>query len=195
MKMSNVFLIMFAAIFAENFVFSKLFGVNPFLRGSDKPSGAIVTGLTITFAMTLSSAATYAVYYLFLAPLGLEYFKTVAFVAVIAAISMLVLLILSKFAPTVYSSLGTNKHLVTVNCAVLGAALINIQEQNSFWKSVQLGLFSGLGFAVAILVFAGIRAKMTFSDPPKAFKGFPILLIAAGLVAMAFSGLSGMRFS
>ena len=192
--MTDIFLIMFAAILTENFIFSRFYGSCPFLGVSDKPSTALGMGMAVTFVMTLSSAATYAVYYLLLEPLGLEYLKTIAFILVIASLVQFIEMFLKKYIPTLYSSLGIYLPLITTNCAVLGAALVNIQDQNSFTESVVFGFASALGFTMAIVVFAGVRAKMQFSDPPKAFRGFPILLIAASLVAMAFSGFSGMKF-
>lgn len=193
--MTDIFLIMFAAILTENFIFSRFYGICPFLGVSDKPATALGMGMAVTFVMTLSSAATYAVYYLLLEPLGLEYLKTIAFILVIASLVQFIEMFLKKYIPTLYSSLGIYLPLITTNCAVLGAALVNIQEQNSFVESVAFGFASALGFTMAIVVFAGVRAKMQFSDPPKAFRGFPILLIAASLAAMAFSGFSGMKFS
>ena len=193
--MTDIFLIMFAAILTENFIFSRFYGICPFLGVSDKPSTALGMGMAVTFVMTLSSAATYAVYYLLLEPLGLEYLKTIAFILVIASLVQFIEMFLKKYIPTLYSSLGIYLPLITTNCAVLGAALVNIQDQNSFTESVVFGFASALGFTMAIVVFAGVRAKMQFSDPPKAFRGFPILLIAASLVAMAFSGFSGMKFN
>ena len=192
--MTDIFLIMFAAILTENFIFSRFYGICPFLGVSDKPSTALGMGMAVTFVMTLSSAATYAVYYLLLEPLGLEYLKTIAFILVIASLVQFIEMFLKKYIPTLYSSLGIYLPLITTNCAVLGAALVNIQDQNSFTESEVFGFASALGFTMAIVVFAGVRAKMQFSDPPKAFRGFPILLIAASLVAMAFSGFSGMKF-
>ena len=192
--MTDIYLIMFAAILTENFIFSRFYGICPFLGVSDKPSTALGMGMAGTFVMTLSSAATYAVYYLLLEPLGLEYLKTIAFILVIASLVQFIEMFLKKYIPTLYSSLGIYLPLITTNCAVLGAALVNIQDQNSFTESVVFGFASALGFTMAIVVFAGVRAKMQFSDPPKAFRGFPILLIAASLVAMAFSGFSGMKF-
>jgi len=192
--MSNVFLIMFAAILTENFIFARFYGICPFLGVSDKPSTALGMGMAVTFVMTLSSAATYAVYYYLLKPLGLEYLRTIAFILVIASLVQFIEMFLKKYVPTLYVSLGIYLPLITTNCAVLGAALVNIQEQNGFIESVVFGFSSALGFTMAILVFAGVRAKMQFSDVPKAFRGFPILLIAASLVAMAFSGFSGMKF-
>ncbi|MBR6808282.1 MAG: RnfABCDGE type electron transport complex subunit A [Clostridia bacterium] len=193
--MSNVFLIMFAAILTENFIFSKFYGICPFLGVSDKPSTALGMGMAVTFVMTMSSAATYAVYHYLLVPFGLEYLKTIAFILVIASLVQFIEMFLAKFIPSLYAALGIYLPLITTNCAVLGAALVNIQNQHSFMDSVVFGFASALGFTMAIVIFAGVRAKMEFSDPPKAFKGFPILLIAAGLAAMAFSGFSGMKFN
>ncbi len=192
--MSEIFLIMFGAILTENFIFSRFYGICPFLGVSDKPSTALGMGMAVTFVMTLSSAATYAVYYLLLEPFGLEYLKTIAFILVIASLVQFIEMFLKRYIPSLYTSLGIYLPLITTNCAVLGAALVNIQEQNSFVESVVFGFSAALGFTMAIVIFAGVRAKMAFSDPPRAFKGFPILLIAASLVAMAFSGFSGMKF-
>lgn len=185
---------MFTAILTENFIFSRFYGICPFLGVSDKPSTALGMGMAVTFVMTLSSAATYAVYYFLLVPFGLEYLKTIAFILVIAALVQFIEMFLRKYIPSLYGALGIYLPLITTNCAVLGAALVNIQEQNSFVSSVVFGFSSALGFTMAICVFAGVRAKMAFSDPPKSFRGFPILLIAASLAAMAFSGFSGMKF-
>ncbi len=193
--MSNIFLIMFTAILTENFIFAKFYGICPFLGVSDKPSTALGMGMAVTFVMTMSSAATYAVYHYLLAPFGLEYLKTVAFILVIASLVQFIEMFLQKYVPSLYSSLGIYLPLITTNCAVLGAALVNIQNGNSFGDSVLFGFASALGFTMAIVVFAGVRAKMQLAEPPKAFKGFPILLIAAGLAAMAFSGFSGMKFN
>ena len=193
--MSNVFLIMFGAILAENFIFAKFYGICPFLGVSDKPSTALGMGMAVTFVMTLSSAATYGVYHYLLVPYGLEYLKTVAFILVIASLVQFIEMFLNKLVPSLYSALGIYLPLITTNCAVLGAALVNVQNQSSFTDSVVFGFSSALGFTLAIVVFAGVRAKMQLSDPPRSFKGFPLLLIAAGLVAMAFSGFSGMKFN
>lgn len=193
--MSNVFLIMFGAILTENFIFSRFYGICPFLGVSDKPSTALGMGMAVTFVMTLSSAATYAVYHLLLVPLSLEYLKTIAFILVIAALVQFIEMFLKKYIPSLYASLGIYLPLITTNCAVLGAALVNIENQSSFGESVVFGFSSALGFTMAITVFAGVREKMRFADPPRAFKGFPILLIAASLAAMAFSGFSGMKFA
>ena len=192
--MTNIFLIMFTAILTENFIFSRFYGCCPFLGVSDKPSTALGMGMAVTFVMTVSSAATWAVYHLVLVPAKLEYLKTIAFILVIATLVQFIEMFLRKFIPALYSSLGIYLPLITTNCAVLGAALVNIEKGYSFPESVVFGFSAAIGFTMAIVVFAGVRARLTFADPPKSFRGFPILLIAAGIVAMAFSGFSGMKF-
>ncbi|MBR5313483.1 MAG: electron transport complex subunit RsxA [Clostridia bacterium] len=192
--MSNIFMIMFAAILTENFIFSRFYGCCPFLGVSDKPSTALGMGMAVTFVMTLSSAATWAVYNYLLVPFGLEYLKTIAFILLIATLVQFIEMFLRKFIPALYGALGIYLPLITTNCAVLGAALVNIEEGYSFIESVVFGFSAALGFTLAIVVFAGVRERLNFADPPKAFRGFPILLISASLAAMAFSGFSGMKF-
>lgn len=193
--MSNIFMIMFAAILTENFIFSKFYGICPFLGVSDKPSTALGMGMAVTFVMTISSAATWAVYYLILEPLGLEYLKTIAFILVIASLVQFIEMFLRKNMPSLYSALGIYLPLITTNCAVLGSALVNIQEGYNFVESVVFGCSAALGFTMAIVVFAGVRERLALADPPKAFQGYPILLISASLAAMAFSGFAGMSFT
>ena len=192
--MSSIFMIMFTAILTENFIFSRFYGCCPFLGVSDKPSTALGMGMAVTFVITLSSAATWAVYYYLLVPFNLGYLKTIAFILVIATLVQFIEMFLKKFIPSLYSALGIYLPLITTNCAVLGSALVNIDEGYNFLESVVFGFSAAIGFTMAITIFAGVRARLTFADPPKAFRGFPILLISAGLAAMAFSGFSGMKF-
>ena len=193
--MGNIFLIMFAAILTENFIFSRFLGICPFLGVSNKPSTAFGMGMAVTFVMTVSSAATWAVYHLILEPLHLEYLKTIAFILVIATLVQFIEMFLRKYVPSLYGALGIYLPLITTNCAVLGSALLNIQKGYGFGESVIFGLSSALGFTMAILIFAGVRQRLEIANPPKAFRGFPILLIAASLAAMAFAGFSGMSFN
>lgn len=192
--MENIFMIMFTAILTENFIFSRFYGCCPFLGVSDKPSTALGMGMAVTFVITLSSAATYAVYHYLLVPFNLEYLKTIAFILLIATLVQFIEMFLRKFIPALYGALGIYLPLITTNCAVLGAALVNIEEGYSFIESVVFGFSAALGFTLAIVIFAGVRERLTFANPPKAFRGFPILLISASLAAMAFSGFSGMKF-
>ena len=193
MSFGQVLLLMFTAILVENFIFAKFYGCCPFLGVSDKPDTALGMGLAVTFVMTLSGAVTWAVYHFLLAPLHLEYLKTVAFILVIAALVQFIEMFLKRFIPALYSALGIYLPLITTNCAVLSAALLAIQNELNFVGAVAFGFASALGFTLAIVVFAGVRGRLEFSDPPRAFRGFPITLIAAGLLAMAFAGFAGVR--
>lgn len=192
--MENILMIMFTAIITENFIFSRFYGCCPFLGVSDKPSTALGMGMAVTFVMTLSSAATWAVYHYLLVPGGLEYLKTIAFILVIATLVQFIEMFLRKFIPALYSALGIYLPLITTNCAVLGSALVNIEEGYNFIESLAFGFSAAIGFTMAIVIFAGVRERLNFAEPPKSFRGFPILLISAGLAAMAFSGFSGMSF-
>ncbi len=189
--MSEIFVMMLTAVLIENFIFYKFMGCCPFLGVSDKPSTALGMGCAVIFVMTLSSAVTYAVYEYILKPFDLTYLKTVAFILVIAALVQFIEMFLQRFVPALYGALGIFLPLITTNCAVLGAALQNIDNGYNFVESVIFGFSAALGFTLAIVIFAGVRQRMIFARPPKAFRGFPITLVAAGLVAMAFAGFSG----
>lgn len=193
--MSSMFLLMLSAVLTGNFIFSRFYGVCPFLGVSEKPDTALGMGMAVTFVMTLSSAATYAIYTFLLVPFGLTYLTTIAFILVIATLVQFIEMFLRRFVPALYSALGIYLPLITTNCAVLGAALLNVSEGYSFIESVVFGFSAALGFTLAIVLFAGVRERLKYADPPKAFAGMPLILIAAGLVAMAFSGFSGVSFS
>ena len=183
---------MFTAIFIENFIFAKFYGCCPFLGVSEKPSTALGMGMAVTFVMTVSSAVTNLVYKFVLVSAGLEYLKTIAFILIIAGLVQFIEMFLRRFVPSLYSSLGIFLPLITTNCAVLGAAIENIKNGYTFIESVAFGFAAAIGFTMAIVVFAGVRVRLQFATPPKAFKGMPIALITAGLIAMAFMGFSGM---
>ncbi len=183
---------MFGAILVENFIFSQFFGCCPFLGVSDKPSNALGMGMAVTFVIALSGAVTWAVYYFLLAPFELEYLRTIAFILVIAALVQFIEMFLRKFIPALYSALGIYLPLITTNCAVLASAINIIERDYGFIEGVCYGVAAGLGFTLAIVVFAGVRARLEIAHPPRAFRGFPITLIAAGLLAMAFSAFSGV---
>lgn len=192
MEVRDLLLIAFAAIVTENFIFSRFMGICPFLGVSEKPSTAAGMGFAVMFVMTISSALTWLVYHFILIPSELEYLKTIAFILIIASLVQIIEMFLKKFVPVLYRALGVYLPLITTNCAVLGSALINIQNDYNFLESVTFGLTAAIGFTVAILIFAGVRARLRFADAPKPFRGIPILLISAGLIAMAFSGFSGI---
>ena len=189
--MANILLLMFSAVFIENFIFSKFMGCCPFLGVSEKPDTALGMGMAVTFTMTVASAVTYGVYQI-LVLFGLEYLKTIAFILVIAGLVQFIEMFLRRFIPALYSSLGIFLPLITTNCAVLGAALVNVQNGYNFIESVAYGFSAAIGFTMAITVFAGVRVRLRAAQPPKCFKGMPLALVTAGLIAMAFLGFSGM---
>ena len=186
--------ILLTAILTQNFVLAKFLGICPFLGVSDKPDTALGMGFAVMFVMTISSAATWAVYNLILVPFHLEYLETIAFILIIAALVQFIEMFLRKFIPALYGALGIYLPLITTNCAVLGAALLNIQNGYDFIQSLAYGFSSAVGFTLAIVIFAGVRVRISFAEPPKSFRGIPIAMIAASLIAMAFSGFSGMSF-
>lgn len=191
---SSLLLLTVSAIFVENFIFSRFLGCCPFLGVSEKPKTALGMGCAVTFVMTLASGVTWLVYHLLLVPFGLTYAKTIAFILVIACLVQFMEMFLKRFVPTLYTALGIYLPLITTNCAVLGSCLLNIQYGRSLLESVVFGFASALGFTMAILLFAGLREKLRFSNPPACFRGMPLALITAGLAAMAFAGFSGMSF-
>ena len=181
------------AILIENFIFSKFLGICPFLGVSKKTNTAVGMGFAVIFTMTLASALTYVVYRFILVPAGLEYLKTIAFIIVIASLVQFIEMFLQKSLPSLYSALGIYLPLITTNCAVLGVVLLNVQNNYNFIESVVYGITGGLGFLVAIVLFASVRDRLQFADYPESFDGFPIALVTAGLLALAFMGFSGMK--
>lgn len=193
MSFSDVLLMMFSAILVENFIFSRFYGCCPFLGVSEKPDTALGMGMAVTFVMTVSGAATWAVYHYLLVPFGLEYLRTVAFILVIAALVQFIEMFLRRFIPALYGALGIYLPLITTNCAVLGAAKTNISNGYSFIGSLVYGVAAGVGYTLAIVLFASIRERLdATSKCPKCFEGFPISLVAAALLAMSFMGFSGL---
>lgn len=190
----DLLLLMFSAVLIENFIFSRFLGICPFLGVSSKPNTALGMGCAVIFVMSISSAVTYLIYTYLLVPFELEYFKTIAFIFIIAAIVQFIEMFLRKFVPSLYNALGIYLPLITTNCAVLGAALLNIQKGHNFIYSVTFGFSSAVGFTLAIVIFAGVRVRVALADPPRCFKGIPITLVTAGLLALAFSGFAGMSF-
>ena len=180
------------AILANTFIFSEFLGICPFLGVSKKVDTAVGMGIAVTFVMGLASAITWLVN-LLLVKLGLAYMQTVAFILVIAALVQFIEMFLQKAMPSLYTALGVYLPLITTNCAVLGVALLNIQNNYNFISSVVYGITGGLGFLLAIVLFASIRERLVFAEYPKAFEGFPIALVTAGLMALAFMGFSGLK--
>lgn len=191
-QISRLLAITLAAILANNFIFSQFLGICPFLGVSKKVDTAVGMGFAVTFVMGLASAITWAVYNFILVPLDLKYMQTVAFILVIASLVQFIEMFLQKSMPSLYTALGVYLPLITTNCAVLGVALLNIQESYNFIESVVYGITGGIGFLVAIVLFASIRERLAFAEYPKSFEGFPIALVTAGLMALAFMGFSGL---
>ena len=185
--------ILVAAILSENFILVKFYGICPFMGVSKKIDTALGMGMAVTFVMALASAATYAVYHFLLVPFQLEFMQTVAFILVIASIVQVVEMFLKKAIPALYQALGIFLPLITTNCAVLGVALLNVQKGYDFLQSVLNGACGGLGFTLSIVLFASIRERVDKAESPDSFKGFPLTLIAAGLMALAFMGFSGLK--
>ena len=181
-----------SAILANNFIFSQFLGVCPFLGVSKKIDTAVGMGGAVTFVMALASAFCFFVNKILVA-LGLEFMQTVAFILVVASLVQFVEMFLKKAIPTLYTALGVYLPLITTNCAVLGVALLNVQNNYNFIESVVYGITGGLGFLLAIFLFAAVREQTEFSETPKAFEGFPIALVTSGLIALAFMGFSGLK--
>ena len=185
--------IMLGAILANNFIFSQFLGICPFLGVSKKVDTAVGMGIAVTFVMGLASAVCYFVNNYVLMPLDLGYMQTVAFILVIASLVQFIEMFLQKSMPSLYTALGVYLPLITTNCAVLGVVLLNVQSNYNFIESVVYGITGGLGFLLAIVLFASIRERLVFAEYPKAFEGFPIALVTAGLMALAFMGFSGLK--
>ena len=185
--------ILLSAVLTENFILVKFYGICPFMGVSKKMDTALGMGMAVTFVMGIASAATWLVNRFILIPLDLEYMQTVAFILVIASIVQVVEMFLKKSVPALYQALGIYLPLITTNCAVLGAALVNVQKGYDFLQSVVYGVTGGLGFTLAIVLFASSRERVSNAECPKSFEGFPIALISAGLLALAFMGFSGLK--
>ena len=192
MSITSLLAISLGAILANNFIFSQFLGICPFLGVSKKIDTAVGMGAAVTFVMALASAFCFFINKL-LVSLDLAFMQTVAFILVIASLVQFVEMFLKKFIPTLYTALGVYLPLITTNCAVLGVALLNVQNDYNFIESVVYGITGGLGFLLAIFLFAAVREQTEFSETPKAFEGFPIALVTAGLIALAFMGFSGLK--
>ena len=194
-------LIIISAVFVNNILLSQFLGVCPFLGVSKKVSTALGMSAAVTFVMALATCVTYLLQYYVLVPLGVEYLQTVCFILVIAGLVQMVEIIIKKISPSLYQALGIFLPLITTNCAALGVALMVVQKQFTFGgeahmlnlgQSVVFAIASAIGFGLAIILFAGIREQLEISNVPKSFRGVPIALITAGIMAMAFMGFSGM---
>ena len=191
------------SIFVQNFVLVKFYGICPFLGVSKKLDTALGMGMAVTFVMTLASIMTWLCQKFILVPLNIEYMQTIAFIVIIEALVQFVEMFLQKSIPSLYSALGIYLPLITTNCAVLGVALLNVRTASvidptagsyTLIESIVNGFSAGIGFMLAIVLFAGVRERLESSDIPKSLQGMPIALISASLLAIAFLGFAGMSF-
>ncbi len=190
--MGDLLLILVAGMLVNNVVLSQFLGICPFIGVSRKIETSTGMGIAVVFVITISSAVTNLIYNLILVKMGLEYLQTIVFILVIAALVQLVEMVVKKHSPSLYNSLGVYLTLITTNCAVLGVALINVQKSYKFIDSIINGFGTSVGFLIAIVLMAGIREKSEYNNVPKAFQGTPIVLVSAGLMAMAFYGFGGL---
>ena len=190
---TSILSIALGAILIENFILVKFLGICPFMGVSKKMDTAVGMGFAVIFVMGLASAICWIVNRYLLVALHLEYMQTLAYILVIAALVQFVEMFLRKSVPSLYTALGIYLPLITTNCAVLGVALLNTQNGYGFIESVVYGITGGVGFLMAIVLFASVRERNQYADYPKAFEGFPIALISAGLIALAFMGFSGLK--
>ena len=198
MAVGELFVIIISSMLVSNVVLSQFLGICPFLGVSKKVETAVGMGAAVTFVITIASAITYPIYYFILEPTGLAYLETIAFILIIAALVQFIEMVLKKFMPALHASLGVYLPLITTNCAVLGVALNIVTDYAGesfgigFLYSVVRGLFTALGFLVAITIMASIRERNEHNDVPKSFQGTPIVLVTASLMAIAFCGFAGL---
>ncbi len=190
--MKEILLILIGSALVNNVVLSQFLGLCPFLGVSKKIETAAGMGAAVVFVMTISSMLTSIIYKFILQPFNLEYMQTIVFILVIAALVQFVEMVLKKYSPNLYNSLGVYLPLITTNCAVLGVALLNVQKEHGIFLSIVNGFATSVGFTIAIIIMAGIREKIEDNNIPESFKGFPIVLISSGLMAIAFFGFAGL---
>ena len=190
--LTSLFTISLGAILVNNFIFSQFLGICPFMGVSKKMDTALGMGFAVIFVMGVASAVTWAVNEFFLVPFDLVYMQTIAFILVIASLVQFIEMFLQKTIPSLYQALGIYLPLITTNCAVLGVALLNIQNSYGFIESLVYGITGGIGFLIAIVLFASVRVRIEGCDCPKSFAGYPIALLAAGLLSLAVMGFQGL---
>ena len=194
MALTDILFLALSAVLVNNYILVQFLGCCSFFGVSKKTDTAVGMGMAVIFVMALASIVSWCVQYFILTPLGLDYMQTPAFILVIATLVQFVEMFMKKAMPALYQALGIFLPLITTNCAVLGAAITNIGNGNSFIGSVVYGVFAGVGYTVAIVIFASIRERMEVSSKcPKCFEGFPIALVSASLLAMSFMGFSGLK--
>ena len=193
MDFTSLFSIALGAILVNNFIFSQFLGICPFMGVSKKVDTALGMGMAVIFVMGVASAVCWPINKYLLVANGLDFMQTVTYILVIASLVQFVEMFLQKAMPSLYQALGVYLPLITTNCAVLGVVLQNTQNNYSFIESLVYGITGGIGFLIAIVLFASVRERLEFSECPKAFEGFPIALVTAGLIALSFMGFSGLK--
>jgi len=188
-KLAAVF---FSMIFVDNYVLSKFLGICPFLGVSKKLNSAVGMSIAVTVVMVIATAATWPIYYYVLISCGLEYMQTIVFILIIAVLVQLLETLLKKFLPPLYAALGVYLPLITTNCAILGVTILNIDNGYSFPEALVCAAGAGIGFLLAMVLFSGVRSRIEDAQPPKAFEGLPITLVAASLVSLSFMGFGGI---
>ena len=191
-EVKDLLLILISSALVSNVVLSQFLGLCPFLGVSRKVETAAGMGTAVIFVITLSSAVAGAIYHFVLVPLDITYLQTIVFILVIAALVQFVEMVLKKYMVSLYEALGVYLPLITTNCAVLGVALTNVQEEYGILAGTVNGFATALGFTISIIILAGIREKMAYNDIPKPFRGMPIVMVTAGLMAIAFCGFAGL---
>ncbi|MEE3428924.1 MAG: RnfABCDGE type electron transport complex subunit A [Ruminococcus sp.] len=190
--MTNLIIILFSAIFINNYILSRFLGICPFLGVSKKLNSAVGMSLAVIFVMLIATAVTWPIQMFLLVPQNLGFLQTIVFILVIAALVQLVEITLKRYIPSLYKSLGVYLPLITTNCAILGVTILNIDEGYTFVEAMVNSLGSGLGFMLAMVMFSGVRSKLEGADIPKSFKGLPITLIAASITSLSFMGFGGV---
>ncbi|MEA2064287.1 MAG: electron transport complex subunit RsxA [Gemmatimonadota bacterium] len=191
MDFEALLVITVGAIFVNNYVLSRFLGLCPFLGVSRSLSSAYGMGMAVIFVMTIASFVTYPIYHYVLVPFGIIYLRTIVFILVIATLVQLVEMVMNKAAPALYQALGIFLPLITTNCAILGVAVLNIEEERTFIEALVQGFTAGIGFTLALVLMAGIRERLDLAEVPPSLKGVPIALICAGLMSIAFLGFAG----
>jgi electron transport complex protein RnfA len=191
MNIDSLFVIVISTIFINNFVLSRFLGLCPFLGVSRNLNSAFGMGMAVIFVMTIASFVTWPIYQLVLVPYGITYLRTIVFILVIASLVQFVEMVMNKTVPALYQALGIFLPLITTNCAILGVAILNIEDELTLIESLVQGLSAGIGFTLALVLMAGIRERLELGQVPESLRGVPIALICAGLMSIAFLGFAG----
>ena len=193
MDLAKLFSIIITSIFIQNYVFGRVLGICPYMGVSKKVESSIGMGMAIIFVISIASAVTWLIYQYMLVPFGLESLQTIMFILIIASLVQFVEMAIQKMSPNLYNALGVYLPLITTNCVVLGVAILNIQEGYNFIETIVNGIGAAVGFTLALILLAGVRERIEYSNIPKPFQGVPIAFISATCLALAFMGFAGMQ--